>query len=132
MVLVDTSVLIDFFRNVENDGTRKLELLVATGVNFGINGLIYLEVLQGASSKSDYQMLKNYLGSQIFYGLAKGKDSYSEAAELYLKCRSAGITVRSQIDLRIVQTAIENGLLLLHNDRDYAMIQKAVPGLEFY
>ena len=132
MVLVDTSVLIDFFRNTQNGGTEKLESLLRNGIPFGINNLIYLEMLQGAYSLKDYELLKNYLDTQIFYELKDGRTSYSSAAEIYRKCRYAGITVSSTVDLLIVQTTIENRLFLLHNDSDYVQIKSVVPELAFY
>jgi predicted nucleic acid-binding protein len=131
MVLVDTSVLIDFFRNKCNEGTKKLESLVKSGTKFGISNIIYLEILQGAASKKDFDLLKTYLGTQNFYDLKNGRDSHSAAAEMYRKCREAGITVGT-IDLLIVQTTLENNLSLLHNDRDYIMVQNVVPELKFH
>jgi len=44
-------------------------------------------------------------------------------------CRRAGITIRSSIDCLIARVAIEHGLMLLHDDRDFERISKVVPDL---
>lgn len=51
---------------------------------------------------------------------------------IFLKRVGEGITVRSTIDLLIVETVPENELLLLHNDTDFVNISKVVVGLKFY
>ena len=93
---------------------------------FGINHLIYLEVLQGSRTEKDYRTLKKYLDTQVFYELKNGKDSYADAAQMYLKLRKKGVTV-STIDCLIAMVAIENDLFLLHNDRDFTRISRCFP-----
>jgi predicted nucleic acid-binding protein len=132
MILVDTSVLIDFFKNATNAATEKLEYAIRYNIPFGITNLIYLELLQGTRAEKDYEKLKTYLDSQIFYDLKEGRESYCAVAEIYRKCRRYGITVNSTIDILIVQVSVENNLLLLHNDSDYVKIQKIVSELKFY
>ena len=51
---------------------------------------------------------------------------------MYCRCRKAGITVNSTIDLLIVQTALENNVALLHNDGDFTNFKKAVPELRIF
>jgi predicted nucleic acid-binding protein len=51
---------------------------------------------------------------------------------IYFRCRRMGITIRSTIDVLIIQTALENELFLLHDDKDFTAIKKAVPGLKVY
>jgi predicted nucleic acid-binding protein len=50
MILVDTSVLIDFFKGQKNDSSQKFELVLRQDIPFGINSFIFQEVLQGAKS----------------------------------------------------------------------------------
>ena len=64
------------------------------------------------------------------YDLRYGKKSYENAAWLYFKCRKAGIIPRSTIDLIIAQTAIDNNLLLFHNDNDFVLISQVIPDLK--
>ena len=122
MILVDTSVLINYFKGKENEQVNKLDKIIEHGIPFGINYLIYTEVLQGAKSKKEYEKLDKYLSTQIFYHLKSVPESYRESARLYIDCRKKGITIRSTIDVLIAWTAIENGLYLLHDDEDYSKI----------
>jgi predicted nucleic acid-binding protein len=106
---------------------EKLERVVQEGIPFGINRFIYQEILQGAGSEKKFILLKTCLDTQIFYALRKGRESFSEAVKNYFRCREAGITVKSTMDLILVQTALENNLAFLHNDSDFTLIQKVVP-----
>ncbi len=126
MILVDTSILIDYFRGVENKATQSFNTILDKNLPFGINHLIFLEVLQGSRTEKDYKTLKKYLDSQVFYELENGKDSYAEAAQMYLKLRKNGVTV-STIDCLIATIAIENELFLLHNDKDFTRISRHFP-----
>ncbi len=126
MILVDTSILIDYFRGVENKAIQSFNTILDKNLPFGINHLIYLEVLQGSRTEKDYKTLKKYLDTQVFYELKNGKDSYAEAAQMYLKLRKKGVTV-STIDCLIAMVAIENELFLLHNDKDFTRISNHFP-----
>lgn len=132
MILVDTSVMIAFLKGIKNQQTDKLETIIENELPFGINDFIYQEVLQGAKTEKEFNLLKEYLGTQRFFALKHGRKSYEMAAELYFKCRKNGITVRSTIDLLIAQVAIENDLYLLHDDRDFSLIASIEPKLKEY
>ena len=127
MILVDTSILIHFFKGVDNEGSRKFGTVLHRGIPFGINSLIFQEVLQGAGSEKEYLTLKKYLETQRFYHLKDPVDSFAKAAKIYLDCRKKGITIRSTIDCLIAQTALENDLSLLHEDNDFDLMAKVVP-----
>ncbi|SHG71320.1 hypothetical protein SAMN02745221_00806 [Thermosyntropha lipolytica DSM 11003] len=122
MILVDTSVLIAFLKGIENEKVEKLVAIIENNIPFGINSFIYQEILQGAKTEKEFNLLKKYLETQRFYELKQGIRSYEEAALLYVKCRKKGVTVRSTIDLLIAQTAMENNLYLLHDDRDFSLL----------
>ncbi len=132
MILIDTSVLINYFKGVNNPKTKKFEEILETGTPFGINNFIYQEVLQGASAEKEFNLLNGYLSSQKFYELRYGTKSYENAARMYYLCRKKGITPRSTIDLLIAETAIENNLFLLHDDKDYNEIASVVEDLKEY
>ena len=127
MILVDTSVLIDFFKGTKTETVEKLEWVLRKGIPFGINSFIFQEVLQGAASEKEYTLLDSYLRTQRFYDLKDAIESYAGAARIYMSCRKKGITVRSTIDCLIAETALEHDLLLLHNDSDFAAIARVVP-----
>jgi len=59
MILVDTSVLIDFFKGQKNDSCQKFELLLRQDMPFGINSFIFQEVLQGAKIFGDSTLLSS-------------------------------------------------------------------------
>jgi hypothetical protein len=127
MILVDTSVLIDFFKGMKSDPVEKLEWVLQKGIPFGINSFIFQEVLQGAASEKEYSLLDSYLRTQRFYHLMDAIESCAGAARIYMNCRKKGITVRSTIDCLIAETALEHDLPLLHNDSDFTAIAQTVP-----
>lgn len=126
MYLVDTSVWLDFFRGRRRHGVSRFEQILDQAVPFGITGVIFQEVLQGADSEEDFSRLTHYLGTQKFYHPLDPVESYRKAARLYFRCRRRGVTIRSSVDCFIAQIAIEHGLSLVHNDRDYTEMSKVV------
>ncbi len=122
MILVDTSVLIDYLKGTENKASEKFQEILDLSIPFGINNLIFQEVLQGARNEAEFDKLKEYMGTLDFYELTRGRKSYEDAAYINFLCRRSGVTVRSTIDLLIAQTAIEHGIPLLHNDYDFNRI----------
>jgi predicted nucleic acid-binding protein len=132
MILVDSSVLIDYFKGNENKSVEKFINVIDRNIPFGINNYIYQELLQGAASEKDFKTLKDYLITQKFYNLLKEQESYENAARLYFRCRKKGLTIKSTVDFLIAQTAIENNLMLLHNDHDYNAMAKIIRELELY
>ncbi len=131
MILLDTSVLIDFFKGAENEPAIRFKRVLESGVPFGITALIYQEVLQGAKSEKEYADLRKYLGTQRFYHPLDPIGTYEEAARIFFDCRRAGITIRSAVDCLIARIAIEHDLLLLHNDSDFDIMSRVVP-LRFF
>ena len=126
MVLVDTSVLINYLGDVINNKTAKFTKLLDLKIPYGINVYIYQEILQGAKTEQDFELLKKYLDTQRFYYLHKGINSYGEAAKIYFDCRKNGLTISSTIDCLIAQTCIENDIYLLHDDKDFDLISKII------
>ena len=130
MVLVDSSVLIEYLKGQHNSKTDILDEILALGVPFGISAFTYQEVLQGARDEREYKQLAAYLGTQTIYYPSKGREMYEKAARLYFDLRRRGVTVRGTIDILIALIALENKLLLLHNDRDFDAIASKTPGLK--
>jgi len=132
MILVDTSILIDYFRGSEKLQVKAMDYIIDNKIPFGINNYIYQELLQGSRTESEFKTQKEYLETIPFYYLKKGNQSFADAAYLNFLCRKSGITIRSTIDLLIAQTAIENGLFLFHNDKDYDNMVKVIDQLKIY
>lgn len=131
MILVDTSVLIDYLAGNKNEKTKKFDEILKLNIPFGINLCIYQELLQGTRTEKDFNLLRKYLDTQRFYDLKKGKESYAEAAKIYFKCKKKGLNISGTIDCIIARTCIENNLFLLHNDRDFEKISSVVK-INFY
>lgn len=127
MILVDTSVLIDYLQGARSRGAESFERILEMGIPFGINEFIYLETLQGCRSERDYHKLKDYLDTQVFYGFKGGRESYAAAAKMYLGLRQKGVTIGGSIDCLIALIAIENDLYLLHGDSDFDRIGEYYP-----
>ena len=126
MILVDTSVLIDFFKGARNKPADRFRTVLREKIPFGITPFILQEVLQGAKNDVSYKMLKKYLETQRFYHPKDPVGSYADAARIYFVCRRRGITIRSTIDCLIAQTAMEHDLSLLHNDKDFDAMKEAI------
>ncbi len=121
MILVDTSVWIEFFNGVDTTGVRMLGDLIELEKEVCISDYILTEVLQGFRRDRDFELAQKHLLRFPVYSL-NSLDSYIKAAQIYRKCRKQGITIRKTVDCMIAQTAIENKLTLLHNDSDFDKI----------
>jgi predicted nucleic acid-binding protein len=132
MIIVDTSILIGYFKGKNEYPFNEMDKIIDDGVPYGINNLIYQEILQGSRNEHEYEKLKEYLKTLPFYELKFGKISYENAALMNIKCRENGITVRSTIDLIIAETAIENNLYILHDDNDYRNMSKIIKEIRLY
>ena len=130
MILVDTSVIIDSFKGNKHDKTELFKKILLQGISFGIASYTYQEVLQGARDEIEYEKLKEYLSTQRIYFLPQVAETYEKAASIIFLLKRQGITVRSSIDALIALTAIENDLLLLHNDRDFDAMAEKMPTLQ--
>jgi predicted nucleic acid-binding protein len=129
VILVDTSVLIDYIKNTANHKTGLFQQILDRRFHYGISAFSYLEVLQGARDEKEYTRLSEYLGSLTIYGPRPGLETYNRAAEMAIACRQKGVTIRSTVDTIIAAIAIEQDLSLLHNDTDFDNIQKHVAEL---
>jgi predicted nucleic acid-binding protein len=64
MILVDTSVLINYLRGSDNDKTLLLSSVMERGISWGISAYTYQELLQGAHDEHEFSALKEYIGTQ--------------------------------------------------------------------
>ena len=122
MILVDSSVWIDFFNGTENAETKKLnEILGLEEVVIG--DLILAEILQGFRSDADYKTAKNVLTSLTVHDLL-GKELAIKSANNFRKLRKKGITIRKAADVIIATYCIENKIPLLFTDKDFVPFVK--------
>lgn len=129
MILVDTSVLIGFLKGQSDQKIQLFDIILSRNITFGFSSYTFQEVLQGARNEKEYEQLRDYLSTQIIYFLPKETATYEKAARLYFNLRRKGITPRSTIDILIALTAIENNLMLLHNDHDFDLMAEQVENL---
>lgn len=132
MYLIDTSVLIDYFKGRKTTAVQFFDMINREKLPYGITSVIYQEMLQGAASEQDYQLLKTCLSTQRFFYPKDNMLTYEAAAHLYFRCRKKGVTVRSTIDCLISQICIEYDLILVHQDVDYQNIQTVVSDLRLF
>ena len=130
MVLIDSSVWINFFNGSETESVQTLEDLIAAEEDVCISGYILTEVLQGFRDERSFETVRRQLLKLTIFDL-NVPDSYIKAAQLYRRCRKQGITIRRTADCIIAQTAIENKLFLLHEDADFDKIAE-VCSLKIY
>jgi predicted nucleic acid-binding protein len=122
LILVDSSVWIDYFNGTETLATKKLDSLL--GVQPVCTGdLILAEVLQGFRHDNDYLAAKTLLCSLPIFAMVDTNISL-KSAENFRILRKQGITIRKTIDTLIATYCIESGLSLLHTDKDFQPFQQ--------
>jgi predicted nucleic acid-binding protein len=129
MVVVDTTVWIDYIHGLETPYTNALdyELLhnqVVTG------DLLIAEFLQGFRNDDDFEAAKKIMDSLIYCDML-GKDIALKSAINFRLLRKNGITIRKTADIIIGTFCIEHELPLLHNDKDFDPMEKYL-GLQVY
>ena len=122
IVVVDTSVWIDFFSGRSARHVEILEQLLTAGDDVCLCGVILAEILQGIRSDIDYRKTKAYLEFLLY--LPMDRRTFERAAEIYRSLRKKGVSVRKPVDCMIASVAIEQGIPLLHNDRDFDPVEK--------
>jgi predicted nucleic acid-binding protein len=117
MILVDTSVWIDYFNGQKTWQTDLLENLLSD-VPIIMGDLILTEILQGFRSDNDYKTAKSFLSALPFHRMG-GYQVAVQSAQNYRTLRKKGVTVRKTIDVIIGTYCILEDLTLLHDDRDF-------------
>lgn len=122
MVLVDTSVWIDYFNGNASRETDRLDALLGTG-DLLTGDLILAELLQGFTRDADYRRARTLMDSLPCADLV-GRDVAVLAAQHYRQLRRQGVTVRKTIDVLIATFCIMNEHALLHADRDFVAFER--------
>ena len=117
MVLIDSSVWIDYFNGKETPATNQLDSLL--GIEpVSIGDLILTEVLQGFRRDSEYETAKDLLTALKIYKILGIKMAIL-AADNYRTLRKKGVTVRKTADTLIATFCIEQNIPLLFSDKDF-------------
>lgn len=121
MVLIDTSVWIDFFRASESSHAPAIESLIRDNNRAMICGIILQEILQGIRDDKSYALTKDRL-SRLPY-LEIDKETYIYASSLYRILRAKGITV-PPVDVTLAGLAVQRGIPLYTRDDHFKEIAK--------
>lgn len=117
MILVDSSVWIDWFRNKRSAQVERLDQLARRRL-VGIPDLVVTEVLQGCDTDAEFDQVRQTLAPFAICSVLLGVVPIL-AATNYRQLRSRGITIRSTIDTLIATRCIVDDLPLLFSDRDF-------------
>lgn len=117
MILVDSSVWIDYFRDADTPQVALLDSYFGTS-RIAVGDLIAAEVLQGVRDEREFKLVRKTLDAFEHVDLV-GYDLAIRASENYRSLRDHGVTIRKTIDTLIATYCIENGMTLLHSDRDF-------------
>ena len=131
MILIDSSVWIDWLRGSDTDAVRFVQARQDVE-ELALTQMIYLEVLQGANTDSHYEAIKRVLSKQTMLEPLDSLVTFEAAAQLYRTARRKGLTVRKPVDCLIAAIALEQRALLVHNDRDFLALASASPQLVVY
>jgi hypothetical protein len=122
MILVDSSVWIDYFNGKKTSKTDWLDSALGNKPII-IGDLILAEVLQGFQNENDFKTVKNLLLDFPFMEMV-GKSVAIKSAINYRFLRKKGVTVRKTIDVMIGTFCIHHHFSLLHDDRDFDPLEK--------
>jgi predicted nucleic acid-binding protein len=117
LILVDSSVWIDYFNGAVSVHTETLDRLLGNEP-LAIGGLILTEVLQGFANDRDFRFARKMLTAMTVVELC-GKEIAIQAAEYVRALRRLGVTIRKTIDVVIATRCIASGYTLLHNDHAF-------------
>lgn len=122
IILVDTTVWIDFFAARSLPHVTALEDLINHREDICTCGIILTEVLQGIRKDTEFRKTRDLFNTLIWFQMPY--NVFLRSAEIYRILRKKGITIRKPLDCMIASTAIENDVQLLHNDKDFHPIEK--------
>lgn len=117
MILVDSSVWIDYFRGSITPQTERLDVLLGTEP-LAVGDLVLAEVLQGFTNDRDFDQARKLLTSLEIVELG-GQEMAIQAVRNFRSLRLLGVTVRKTIDTLIATRCIESDIALLYSDRDF-------------
>jgi len=122
VILVDSSVWIDFLRGNKSSQVSVLRLLIEEGQDVCTCGIVLAEVLHGIRDDKIFEKTKKYFENLIY--LPESRDTFVNAACMYRGLRKRGFTVRKPVDCMIAVVSVFHDAFLLHSDRDFLPIQK--------
>jgi len=120
LILVDTTVWIDYFAGKKTSQVEILKGAIQNSDDLCVCGLVLTETLQGIRHDNQFNKVKTLLENLIYLPITK--ETFIQSASVYRSIRKHGKTIRSPIDCLIASLCIEHEVNLLHNDKDYTVI----------
>lgn len=117
MIVVDTSVWVDYFNGTDTAQAETLDALLGQEP-VAVGDLILVEVLQGFRSDRDYRQAKDLLTSLTVFEML-GVETAVRSADHDRALRGRGVTIRKTVDVVIATFCIADGHALLYSDRDF-------------
>ena len=126
MIVVDTTVWIDFFNGAGTPEDHHLQQLITVGRSLALTDLIFCETLQGIREDTAFEQTRGLL---LLYPILRMERlaTCQHAAQIYRTCRRRGLTVRKTINCLIAALCIEADVELFHKDSDFDAIAQVVP-----
>ncbi|MEX2587453.1 MAG: PIN domain nuclease [Actinomycetota bacterium] len=118
MIVVDTSVWIDFLNENDTAQVAQVAALLHDGAPLALTDVIYTEILQGVRDAGQAEQLDYHLRAFPVVRL-ESLDDFRLAASLYRQARASGITIRKTLDCLIAAPCIREDVPILHADHDF-------------
>lgn len=119
MVLVDTSVWIDFFQSPESPAATTLTALIKGHNRVVLCGIVLQEILQGIRERKNFELSRERLLK--FPYVETNRDTWLLAATLYRKLRTKGFTF-PPVDATIAALTMQNGMELMSRDTHFETV----------
>jgi predicted nucleic acid-binding protein len=118
MIVVDTTVWIDFLEGRGTIFERHLAELLESDAPIALVDIVYCEILQGVRDEESYRLTRASLRAHPILR-PRGLETFETATNLYRTGRQRGLTIRRSVDCLIAATCLENDAEIYHNDRDF-------------
>jgi predicted nucleic acid-binding protein len=118
VIVVDTSVWVDFFRDSASWQVEHLAQLIADDDPVALTDIVLTEILQGLPGDREARRVERRLLAFDVLRL-EGLDDFRRAASLYRQARTRGITIRRTLDCLIASVCVRDDAPLLHADADF-------------
>lgn len=125
MLLVDTSVWIDFFAGRGQPQVARLEQGLREGEDLALCGIVLTEIPRGIRDDQTYRQVRQRPRPLVMLPIAEA--TFVQAAQIFRGPRGNGITIRKTNDCIIAATALAHHSALLHNDKDFTAIASHYP-----
>jgi predicted nucleic acid-binding protein len=134
MIIVDSDIWINFFKNIENKETKELSYLLRNKIEIGTNSIIVTEILQGKSDDKEYQRIKYILNTFKIYWV--DHQDILDAGDIFRACRKGNETMTSKTlqttDCIIAANCIKNNIELFSGDKHFDIIAEITGKLRIY